>query len=97
MIRVVANNYIKQERMDEFLTTVKALVEKTNADDKGCRSYALYKDTQDPLHFTMLEEWDSEDAIKGHMSSPHFLELIPVIDDCSSKPANVTMYVKAVG
>jgi quinol monooxygenase YgiN len=97
MIKVVANNYVKQERVEEFLTNMKALVEKTNADDKGCISYALYKDTQDPLHFTMLEEWEDENAIQSHMRSPHFLKLIPTIDGCSARPAEVTMYVKAVG
>jgi quinol monooxygenase YgiN len=72
------------------------MIKKTNANDKGCISYELYKDTQDPLHFTMIEEWENEEAIQGHMKAPHFVELIPVMDGFSSKPGELTTYVKAV-
>jgi quinol monooxygenase YgiN len=97
MLKVVANNYIKRESVDEFLTVVKELVEKTNALDRGCVSYALYQDTQDPLHYTMLEEWEDEDSINRHMQSPHASTLIPRMIEFSSKQGEVAIYKKAVG
>jgi quinol monooxygenase YgiN len=97
MIKVVANNHIKPERVGEFLEVVSVLVEKTNSLDKGCMSYALYQDTSDPYHYTMLEEWEDETAIENHMKSQHAQELIPKMIEFSSKSGEVTMYKKAVG
>lgn len=97
MIKIVASNYIKQESVNDFLAVAEEMIKKTNANDKGCISYALYRDTRDPLHFTMIEEWEDEEAINGHMQAPHFVELIPVMDGFASKPGELTTYVKAVG
>ncbi|MDR2665534.1 MAG: antibiotic biosynthesis monooxygenase [Oscillospiraceae bacterium] len=97
MRRVVANSYIKQDSVDEFLAVAKELVEKTNALDPGCISYALYQDTQDPLHYTMIEEWEDEESINRHMSSPHAADLIPKMTQFASRPGEVAIYKKAVG
>jgi quinol monooxygenase YgiN len=96
VVKVVASNYIKAECVDEFLSVVKELVAKTNELDKGCVSYGLYQDTQDPLHYTMLEEWESEDCIGKHMQSVHATELIPRMVEFSSKPGDVAIYNEAV-
>ena len=76
-IRVVANNYIREGKEAEFLALAKEMVEKTNALDEGCISYALCRDLADPLHVAMIEEWTTNELLMKHMQAKHFVELIP--------------------
>lgn len=76
-IRVVADNYVREGALEEFLAIAKELVESTHAKDKGCIEYALCQDLNDPLHLTMLEEWEDSDTLDAHMKSEHFQTLIP--------------------
>ena len=95
MIKVVANNYIKEGCVDEYLRLGKILVEKTNANDKGCINYDLFRDTKDPLHFVMLEEWESVADLEAHMQAEHFKEIIPQFGALRAKEGEITIFEKA--
>ena len=95
MIKVVANNYLKEECVDEFIRLAKIIVEKTNALDKGCISYQLYRNTENPLQLTMLEEWESMDAINAHMQADHFKEIIPQFDPLCSGEGEIVIFENA--
>jgi len=94
MIKVTASNYVKADCVEEFLAVNKELVEKTNALDQGCKKYELCGDINDPLHFIMLEEWESQELLDGHMASRHFTELVPKMDSLTEKPAVLTLLKK---
>ena len=94
MIKVTANNNVKAECVEQYLTITKELVEKTNALDKGCIKYELCKDVKDPLHFVMLEEWESQADLDAHMKSEHFTTLIPKMDGLTSGPPALTLLEK---
>ena len=94
MIKVVANNYIKAECVDAYLAIAKELVEKTHANDAGCIKYELCRDVGDPLHFAMIEEWESKEALDAHMKSPHFTGLIPKTEGLIAKPPAITLFEK---
>ena len=91
MVNVTAVCYVKEENLAEFLSIAKELVEKTNTLDKGCVRYMMYKDTSDPLHFVMLEEWESQEALDVHMEAQHFVELVPKLGEQTSKPIELTI------
>jgi len=76
-IRVVANNYIREDAIEQFLTIMKELVEKTCKLDKGCISYQLARSVSDPTHFAVIEEWEDQASLDAHMQAAHFVELIP--------------------
>ena len=95
MVKVVANNFVKEECVDEFLRLAKIIVEKTNALDKGCISYQLCRNTQDPLHFAMLEEWESMADLEKHMQAAHFAEIIPQFAPLCSKDGGIDLFEKA--
>ena len=53
MIKIVAENYIKEEYQEEFLKLTKELII-LSREEKGNISYHLYQDINDDSHFTFL-------------------------------------------
>ena len=94
MIKVVAKQYVKEGKLQEFLPVARRLVEETNKNDPGCLSYAMYEDVENPLIVTVIEEWESQELLDRHMKSAHFLELVPIIGSLCDKPAEVALYNK---
>jgi len=94
MVKVTAVNYIKEECVDTFLSIAKELVEKTNALDSGCIKYELCRAVNDPLRFTMIEEWETQEALNQHMKAKHFQEAVPKFGDLTSKPSEMTLLEK---
>ena len=94
MVKVVANNFVKEECVDEFLRLTKIIVEKTNELDKGCIKYELCRNSQDPLHFAMLEEWESMADLDAHMKAAHFTEIIPQLGALCSKDGGISLFDK---
>ena len=94
MIKVIANEYIKAECVDDFLRMTKDLVEKTNALDPGCIKYELCRDINDPSHFVMLEEWEDQKSLDAHMKADHFVNNVPKFGAFAIKPAEITLLAK---
>lgn len=92
IIRVVAKNYIKTDKVEEFITLAKRLVKETNEKDAGCISYELYQDVSNPQVLTILEEWDSMELLKKHMEAEHFKEITPLFKDYAEKPGEANLY-----
>ncbi|MCL2045338.1 MAG: antibiotic biosynthesis monooxygenase [Oscillospiraceae bacterium] len=94
MIKVSAVCYVKEGSVDDFLAVAKELVEKTNTLDKGCIKYELCKDTSDPLHYVVLEEWESQSLLDEHMEAQHFIDLVPKLAELCSKDLELTVMEK---
>ena len=77
MLNVIVTMRIKEGRMKEFLAAcgeLRPLVLR----DPGCRAYSYTRDTASPFgteieadRITLLERWDSLDALKAHLETPH--------------------------
>ncbi len=78
MIKVVAKGFFYENKAEEAIKMYEELVEKTRLED-GCISYNLFKDTKDNSILTMIEEWESQEALDKHMKTEHFLRLVPII------------------
>lgn len=94
MVKVVANNYVKAELLEAYLKLSREIVELTNAKDKGCVRYEMCRDTKNPLHFIMLEEWESMDALNAHLESEHFRRIIPQIAPMREKEGEMAVFEK---
>ena len=94
MIKVTANNYVKEDCVEKFLSITKELVEKTNRLDSGCVKYELCRDVNDPLHYVMMEEWEDQKSLDEHMKAAHFTELIPQLGPLTTKPSELAMLEK---
>ena len=95
MIKVVAKHLIQAEKTDKFMDLVKQLVETTRK-EVGCITYELYQDEKDASIMTMIEEWESRDALNRHMESEHFKRLVPIISEMIMKETEMNIYNKVI-
>lgn len=96
MIKIVAKNYIKNENIEDFIKLASKLVEATNKYDEGCIKYELFQDTVNPGILTVIEEWESKDALDKHMAASHFTEIVPQFAQYTEKPGEMNIYNKIV-
>jgi len=94
MIKVVAGNTVKKEKIEEFILLAQKLVEATNKYDEGCIHYELYQDINNPQVLTFIEEWESMDALNKHMDADHFKEIVPKLGAFADGPEDVHLYQK---
>ena len=71
MIKVVAKGYFLEGKAEEAIKLYEELVEKTRKEE-GCISYSLFRDIEDDSILTMIEEWESKDALDKHFKTEHF-------------------------
>lgn len=92
MIKIVAKQYIKKETASEFIELATELIAMTRAYDVGCMEYSLYRDMQHPEIMTIIEEWETPEALNLHMESRHFKDIFPKLEAFYEKPIEVNMY-----
>lgn len=78
MVKVVAKGYFYEGKAEEAIKMYEVLVEKTRKEE-GCIAYNLYRDSKDSSILTMIEEWESQEALDKHMKTDHFTSLVPQI------------------
>ena len=80
MIHVIASIRVKQGKRDEFLDIFKSNVPSVR-EEKGCIAYTPAVDEDaglppqvlDEQVVTVLEQWESLDALRAHLKTPHML------------------------
>jgi quinol monooxygenase YgiN len=80
MISVIASIRVKAGKRSEFLQLFKANVLKVRA-EKGCIEYfpavdvdsGLPPQVLDEHRVTIIEKWESLDALRAHLTAPHML------------------------
>src|SRR5579871_4794573 len=71
MIGVVATIKVKDGQGDEFVKVASELVQKVNANEKGCLLYALYK-SDEPNTCVFLERYKDQAAVEEHRGTEYF-------------------------
>lgn len=79
MIKVIAKSIVKEDEIQKYLELVKSMVIETRK-ESGCIVYELYQDVNNDKIFTIIEEWESLDALDLHKNSKHMSEIIPKIN-----------------
>lgn len=95
MIKVVARNFAQEDKLDEVLELYKELVELTRQ-EKGCIKYELYQDEKDSKILTMVEEWESREALENHFKAEHFVRIVPQVKKYMAKEADLNIYNKLI-
>lgn len=97
-VRVVADSYVRPDAVDAFVAAATELRDQTQAKDAGCIAYDLFRDQADPLHLTMIEEWEDQACLDAHIASEHFQRLFPLFGAANdpAKPGVVTVYEPAL-
>ncbi len=79
MLHVIVTMRIKEGRMPDFLAACAAL-RPLVLQEPGCHAYDYTRDAESPFgshppveadRITLLERWESLDALKAHMEAPH--------------------------
>jgi quinol monooxygenase YgiN len=74
MLGVVATLKVKPGMEAHFETVAKELVAKVNANEKGCKLYALHK-TETPGTYVIMERYTDQAAVEAHRATEYFKAL----------------------
>ena len=74
MLGVVATIKVKPGMEKEFESVAKELVAKVNANEPGCKLYALYQG-EAPYTYVLMERYDDQAAVDAHRATDHFKTL----------------------
>lgn len=74
MIGVIATIKVKPSMGPQFEAVARQLVAKVNANEPGCKLYALYRG-EAPDSYVFLERYADEEAMVAHRRSEHFRTL----------------------
>ncbi len=88
MINVIASISIKEGKLSDYLRILKANVPLVRK-EKGCIEYVPAGDVETGLPaqvleknvVTILERWESREALNAHLASPHMLEYREKVKD----------------
>lgn len=85
MLKVIAQDFIKPECIEQVMPLYRELVAKTKAEPL-CQAYDLFINPEDPGHFIFIEEWPDRAALDAHCNTAHFTRLVPQIDSHQRSP-----------
>jgi len=84
MIVIVANLKAKPGKENELIEVMKELTAAVRSREPDTLDYVLLRSQKDPLSFLVYEKYRSGDAMKLHLTSPHFQDaskkLAPILD-----------------
>lgn len=92
---MVAKNYVKPEKAQEFMDLCKKLIE-ASLKDEGCTEYGLYQELENSGILTFFEEWKDKSSLDEHLNSNHFREIFPLLSECLEKKTEINVYRKTL-
>jgi len=78
MIKVVSKGIFYEDKTKEAIIMYEELVIETRKEN-GCISYNLCRDIKDSSILTMIEEWESVEALDKHTKTEHFTRIVPMV------------------
>ena len=75
MLGVIATIKAKPGQEKEFETIAKELVSKVNANEPGCKLYALHKAEGAPSTYVFMERYVDPAAVEAHRQTDYFKSL----------------------
>ena len=82
MIGVVVTLKVADGKHEDFQQAAKDLMAKTKANEPGTLFYQLFQSKTDPATYYFLEHYASEEALKSHGESQHYLAAAPKLGAC---------------
>jgi quinol monooxygenase YgiN len=76
---------------DKVRDAVKTM-ETATRKEAGCLKYAFAVDVSDPGMIRVIERWESLDAIKTHLASPHMAEFNTAVGALQPKGLDIKAY-----
>jgi quinol monooxygenase YgiN len=73
---MVVQGTFKPEGLSQAINIYEKLALASREED-GCLEYGIYQDVENDYALTVIESWETEQALETHMQSAHFQELVP--------------------
>lgn len=91
-VHVVAQFSVRPDRIDDFVReATRTLVEPT-VREPGCIRYELCQDVAEPTRFAMIETWESEAALRTHLSQPALGEAVTALQPLAQGAPTVSRF-----
>ncbi len=90
-VHVVAHFNARPETVAAVREVVTGFIEPTRR-EAGCVSYVLLQNDADPLEFTFVEEWASNEALDIHLQTPHLSQGAAKLAGLVAKPGDIRRY-----
>jgi quinol monooxygenase YgiN len=91
-VRIVARITSRPEKLEEVRSILLGLVERTRT-EKGCISYQLLQDKNDPREFCFIEEWTDDSAIDAHLMTPHLQDAFSRVKSLLAGDPDIRRYL----
>lgn len=75
MIVLVVHMTLKPGMEQQCQETLRALTEETRK-EPGCVQYVAHQSIENPLNFSIYEQYRDQAALEAHRASPHYLRYI---------------------
>jgi quinol monooxygenase YgiN len=95
-VHVVAKFVAKPGKEAALETAITALIAPTRK-DPGYLAYDLYKSTERPGEFVLVEEWESRELLAAHLDTPHLNGFKAAAPDLLAEPLSVRLFAEAPG
>lgn len=93
MIKVITKKIVNEGMIESVVKLYGELVN-ASRNEKGCIEYELYQDKKDSYILVVVEEWESDEALKNHKDSEHFKRIVPMIGKLTSSKVDSNVYKK---
>jgi quinol monooxygenase YgiN len=96
-IVIVANVWAKEEHRDRVLELLEQDVSFVHDNEPEIKKFALHRDVDDPLHFTMIEAFPDERALAAHRATDFYQELMAELPALLEKRDRLVLAPVAAG
>ena len=90
MVIVKISMFVLPEKQLEVMQTLVSMIEPAEK-EAGCLSYAVFCDIEDKNRFSLLEEWETREALDHHIMSHRFGVLLGT-KTLLCKPLRIKIY-----
>jgi quinol monooxygenase YgiN len=95
IMRLISKRIVKEDKIEEVIKLFEELA-LFSLKEEGCISYELYQDEKDSRILTMVEDWQSKDALDKHTRTEHFTRLVPILGELTEKKLDFNIYNKLI-
>jgi quinol monooxygenase YgiN len=89
---VVVGRVVTDMARREDMKRIGQTVARASRAEEGCLSYRVYEDTEIENEFVFVEEWESQEALERHFSTPHIAEFMRAIPATVAAPPDVKFH-----
>ena len=91
MIRLNVFIRVKEEKREAVLAAAKELVTASQK-DKGCIAYDVFESATRHDVLMICETWKDAEALSAHEHTPHFMTLVPQIEELAEMKIEILKY-----